>query len=378
MSPKKHQRPEERKALKAEFMRRASVLLLAPRRVGKTWLMGAVKGDMAEAGWLCISIDLQGKDSEEEFLRELCGKVEVTRGLRDRAMAHLESRFKQVLSGASVGNLGDVVGKIDHRELLEALVKLLNDQGQPSLILIDELALFFQSLAKRDPQRAQSLLYHLRGLREAYGNVRWFLTGSVGLDAVSRRHGLEGAILGLEPMPLEPFTAEEANSFVDEVFLRVPALTRFRFAPGALEHFIEELGWLSPYHIEQLLKLIKPVGTPPIAEIEQVDAALGEILSPMRRLHFSPWEEHVKKNFEPNESQLMCRILDILCDHTDGEMEVSILTNIIPGGSTLPTRRQVKNALTALEVDAYLTRDGDRWKFRSGLLRRYWKEYCQE
>ena len=378
MSIRKHQRPNERAALKAEFMRHASVILLAPRRVGKSWLMKRLGEDMAAEGWLCISVDLEGKAREEDFLRELCSKLEETRGLRDRALAHMTGRFRRILSGATDGNLADAIGKVDHREFLDALVKLLDAEERPTLILIDELALFVQALLRDNPEQAHSLLYHLRKLRQEYRNVRWFLTGSIGLDSVSRRHGLEGALLGLETWALEPFTPDEARSFIDEVFERVPALTRFQFNEGAFEHLVDEVGWLSPYHIEQVLQLVRPEGEPPSADVVRIEAALDSLLKPHRRLHFSTWEDHVRKNFESKQSQLMWHILDILCENSSGEGEMAILTRLNGGDVQSATRRAIKDALIALEVDAYLVRVSDRWMFRSGLLRRYWMEYCQK
>ncbi|MEQ8651272.1 MAG: hypothetical protein RIC87_02290 [Kiloniellales bacterium] len=370
-----HHRPQERESLREGLEAGTSILMLAPRRVGKTWLMGKIEEDMAEHGWLCISIDLQGKTKEEEFLRELCQRIEESQGLKTRSVNQLKQRFSQAMASVGEGNLADAVGKIDHREFLETLIESLNGGDKPALILIDELALFIQALIKRDADQAKSLLYHLRKQIHAYPNVRWFLTGSVGLDAIARQHGMEGGILGIDPVPLEPFTVAEAESFVEELFGRMPEKRCFTFTDGAFDHLTGEVGWLSPYHIDQVVKLIRPEGNPRKASVEAVEAAFCRILEPSRRLHFSPWVEHIKKNYPAAETQLMAGILDILCETTKGETEATILTKLQKPLGKAPGGRPFKDALIALKSDAYVTRVGESWRFRSGLLRRFWLEY---
>lgn len=372
-----HRRPKERAKLKEMLLSGASILMLAPRRVGKTWLMSRIEEDMTASGWLCISIDLEGMQREDQFLRELCQHIEESKGVKERSLLQLKQRFRQATSSMSDGNLADAVGKIDHREFLETLIESLNAGDQPTLVLIDELALFVQVLSEQDVEQAKSLLYHLRKLMQRYKQVRWFLTGSVGLDAIARHHGMEGSILGVDPFPLDPFTPEEAASFLEELFDRMPEERRFAFETGAFDHLVAEIGWLSPYHIEQVVKLIVPEGDPPKASIDAIEAAFDKILDPHRRIHFSPWVEHIEKNFADEETQRLAAVLDILCEKPEGETEKTIIKGLEELLGYAPSRRQFKDALIALGNDAYLLRDGEHWRFRSGLLRRFWLEYCQ-
>ncbi len=372
-----HERPQEREDLRAELLQGSSFLVLAPRRVGKTWLMKRLAEDMTEEGWLCITIDLQGKTEEEQFLRELCQKIEETKSLKARVVGQIGQRFRQAAAGWEDGNLADVVGEIDHREFLDALVKSLNEEDRPTLILIDELALFIQALVAQNVDQAKSLLYHLRKLMQAYPNVRWFLTGSVGLDAISRQHGIEGGLLGIELFPLEPFTREEAESFIEEMNAQRRVRKPFSFANGAFDYLIDELGWLSPYYIEHVVKLIRPDGDPPTASRETVESGFARILHPSCRTHFAGWDEHIDKNYPRDEAERMSAIVDMLCDDMAGETETTIMTRLEQMLGQGPSARQLKNALIGLESDAYIHRDGERWRFRSGLLRRFWLEYCQ-
>ena len=50
--------------------------MLAPRRIGKTWLMDKVADDLEDEGWLCIRVDVEGMRTEEEFLRAFGAEIE--------------------------------------------------------------------------------------------------------------------------------------------------------------------------------------------------------------------------------------------------------------------------------------------------------------
>jgi uncharacterized protein len=212
-----HHRLAERAELKARFTGGANVLMLAPRRIGKTWLLQKIDEDLTDEGWHCVRIDVEGMRTEAEFLRALCNEIEKSKALTDRVKLHFLQRFKQLTTHVQDGNLAAAIGDIDSREFLETLVASLDAEEQNTLILIDEIALFIHEQAKMDPDGARSLLYHLRKLQQAYPKVRWFLTGSVGLDVIARRHNMLGALLGIDSYPLEPFSPGAARSYLDEL-----------------------------------------------------------------------------------------------------------------------------------------------------------------
>ena len=72
MSTQTHHRPAERERLKRLLLSGHNVLMLAPRRIGKTWLMKQVEKDLTKDGHLCIRIDVEGKTTEQDFLKILC------------------------------------------------------------------------------------------------------------------------------------------------------------------------------------------------------------------------------------------------------------------------------------------------------------------
>lgn len=369
-----HQRPSERAELASLFKAGKSVLMLAPRRIGKTWLLDRVAEDMAQDNWLCIRMDAQGARDEGDFLRRLTMAIQDDQKAHEVVLINVMQRVKQFAGGFTGDTILRAIGQVDHRQLLEALVEGLNKRPEPTLILIDELALFVLAEATKKPESARSLLYHLRNLRQSYPKVCWFMTGSIGLDEVGRRHDMQGALLGMEIFPINPFTPDEARSFIEELFSK--KITRpFTFEQGAFERLVAELGWLSPYHLEEVVKKIaQKLGDGHTAQVANVEEGFEALLAPQQRMHFSGWKEHVTKNFKPEDVPRLLAILEIASQNADGETIETYLTHL-SNTAPAPSLRQVKDWLIALQSDAFLTKKEERWMFLSGLLRRYWREY---
>lgn len=372
-----HRRPTERALIKAKLTAGVSLLMLTPRRIGKTWLLGKIAEDMSAAGWRCIRIDVGGRNSEEAFLRDLCTGIEAQQDLKNRLWAHVSQRFKQVSAdGLGDGLLGSI-GRIDHHTFLESLVEALNRETRKTLILIDEFALLVLELAKRDPDATRNLLYHLRKLQQSYPNVAWYLTGSIGLDVVTRRFDMSGALLGIDVVPLDVFSRDEAVSFLDEL-REMRIVGDFNLTREAADALFNGLGWLSPFYLRHLAMMITPTGPDvaggPSASADDVEKAFEALLLPRHRGYFAGWEEHIDKNFDTVDSADLHAILDVLCDHPDGEQKATIAAALARDGRNR-TDGKLREHLRDLESDGYLVRTGERWAFRSGLLRRFWLEY---
>lgn len=361
----------------------ASILMLAPRRIGKTWLLKQIAADMAAEGWLCILVDVEGMQSETVFLRALCHEIEKTQGLSSRILSHFKQRYRQLSTDAGPAGLAQAVGTIDPRDFAETLIEALNDQARKTLILIDEIALFVLALARQDADGTKSLLYHLRKLQQKYPNVSWFLTGSVGLDVVARRHGMLGAMLGYDTFTLDPFTPEAARSYIADLGTQRVVSAPLEFAAGAFEALTHDLGWLSPYYLRQIALQIRPTGASSpntgrlLTTVDDIAKAFDKLLSPPFRSHFAAWEEHIDKNFEDLDKRRLKALLAIASETKDGALLETFLSRLQPADAALG-QRAVKDLLTCLANDGYLTKAGDRWKFQSGLLRRYWQDYVVE
>ena len=382
-SPKAHHRIAERRELARLLEAGRSIQMPAPRRIGKTWLIGKLAEDLKAEGWHCISIDLQGMRTEQEFFRALCREIEESQDVHRLALAHLLARFRHhIKDGAGAASLVQLLTQgVDPRAFSESLIESLDGNEKKTVVLIDEISLFVQELAKSDAGAARAFLYHLRNLREANRNVRWLFTGSIGLDVVAAHFGLQGALIDMDIFELRPFNLEEARGFIEELREQNRLHTPFEFGEGAFEKFAHELGWRAPFYLELLAGTTRPTG--PVARsgvatatIADIEAAIEKLLLPSHRTYFAMWREHLEKNFPKEQTARLHAILGILAENADGEQVATLLVRL---SEPFPnaTRRELMDRLTDLASGGFLEEAGERWRFRSGLLRRYWAKWMQ-
>src|SRR6267154_429701 len=107
-----HERLDERAELRHLLTKGDSVLMLAPRRVGKTWIMRRTEEDMGGESWGTVFCDVEGLPDESEFLRHLCQQIEMNESGTTRAFTHVGQRLKQLLSDGGWSNVQEAITKL--------------------------------------------------------------------------------------------------------------------------------------------------------------------------------------------------------------------------------------------------------------------------
>lgn len=377
-----HSRPNERSALKRKLLAGCSINMPAPRRVGKTWLLARLADDLRADGWLVVEIDVEGLGTTTEFAQELRRRIEASCPPKVGVIASLRTRVAQVVGGTWDGGFGEALGRLDPIEFTEMLIASIAESHDKAVILIDEIAYFVLACVAADRQATHDLLYRLRALRQRYPKVRWVFTGSIGLDDVARRHGLEGALVDLDLFALASFTKAEALSFVRDPALVARFTHPFAASDDDLDWMFDELGWLSPFYLYLVANEVRPSmtspdGRLPIAARSDLEAAFGVLLRPNRQSSFAVFREHIDKNLPAGDREVALAVLATLSRAPDGETEATLLAAAATRRPGI-TERGLRDVLLVLENDAIIVRRGDRFAFRSGLVRRYWQEYVAE
>jgi hypothetical protein len=377
-----HDRSAERALLKRKLEAGRSVHMPAPRRVGKTWTVGHLATDLRADGWHVIESDVEGMRTPAEFARDLCARIESQHSIKDRFKAHSVQRITNLLGGGWGDKPLDALGRIDPIEFAETLIASLDQSGGSTAIIIDEISYFFLVLAEANAREAHAFAYKLRAFQQRYKSVRWLITGSIGLDVIARRHGLEGAFVDFDTVVLEPFTPAEALSYMRDPAIQKTLNHSFDADDADFAAMFSNLGWLAPYYLNLIGNEVRPsvtgaAGSRARATRADLDAAFEKLLQPNRKSAFAVWREHIDKNLPKPDRTVAKHILDFLSKRPNGETEDTLLAQVLHfiGGTNKPQLREI---LAMLLNDGLLGRPDRRYVFRSGLIRRYWEEYEAE
>jgi uncharacterized protein len=374
-------RDREAEKLWRYFKDGRNVLMLAPRRMGKTVLLERLKEEGASHGFRAIVLDVEGYRQEKDFFQQMCASIQEELGAGQAILASLTERLRRVVQGADnlQGDWRNLLLHMDWRLFADHLVAQLEKEKDTDhktwLFLVDEITIFTKALLDSQSVTAASdFLYKLRQLCREHRKVRWLFTGSIGLDTIARRHGFEGSLVDLEIFSLEPFSLETARGFLQQIAGKNGAT----LTEEAVAALCERLGWLSPYYVKKIGEAACEFASP----AKEVDAkaahlAADSLLDLAHRTYWSTWREHLDKNYpEPERT----RLFTILAEASRGAEGASLATLLLTlnraGGEPL-AERGLRDLLDTLEADGYLTAapDRSRFRFRMNLLRDWWLRY---
>ncbi|MCC6620855.1 MAG: hypothetical protein IT385_06350 [Deltaproteobacteria bacterium] len=387
---------EQEQRLLWQHLRESHVLMLAPRRVGKTSLLLRLMDAAPEHGFRAISVSVADARGEDDVARKIVAALsahpEAERAWK-RVKGPLRSFFGKggLKAKLEAGPLSLELGGQTWPTVVETAAEALEDLGERWLVLVDELPIFVLGLVREDPsgQRARAFLNWLRVLRNPVAPagakrpvaLRWVVAGSIGLDAVVARQNLGDTINDLALFPLGPFSPVAADAFLSALAasygLALDEPTRARL--------LERAGWLIPFYLQilftRLHDLVAETGVTPSTAI--VDRVVEELLTPAYRAYFDYWRQRLTEELGRPDDQRALALLAAVAQAPDGVADRPALDAAL--AALVPEARARDEALRflldVLENDGYLARitgadarqaAAPRFTFRSALLREYW------
>jgi hypothetical protein len=359
---------------------REHVLLLAPRRVGKTSLLHALaKHADRNSSAIGVYASVAAATTETEFVKAVLTGIYATkhgRKLKRGLVARAFGLGRSVKSVKVVGSGVDLESRTarwqdDADQAFAAVVA----SERPLLVLIDELPLLVLTLANADPSgaRVRAFLQWFRNLRQhpaGASKLRFVLAGSIGLDNVTRRHRLTDTINDLRLWPLGPFTPSAADEFLgalaDSYDLELVPEVRLAICNAA--------EWLIPYHLQVIFGALREHARGATPTIEMLGTVIDGLLD--RRMYFSYWDERLRDAFGAPTDSVARAVLALCAQAPEGATPAAmtqVVAALVPEAERAGTLKWV---VDVLKNDGYLVEHADRWRFRSGLLRRYWVRHA--
>lgn len=364
-----------------DYLHRDHLLLLAPRRVGKTSLMRRLEEVASDKGLEAAYFSVADTPDEPRFVEQLLAAVvgldagkQVFQTLRKSAAGKFLKRVKRV----DVAGFGFELdpAEVDWSSLGDALTRALDRQQGRWLLLVDEIPMFVLRLLREDPSaaRARKFLEWFRALRQRSdqeGRVRWLLAGSIGLDAVTARLNLGDTINDLRIYHLGPFTRESSDGLLREL-----AETHdLSLSEAVRSHLIDRVGWLIPYHLQLLFSEVRALSRGGDVErtVKTVDEAYETLLSPSHKAYFDYWRQRLHEELGKPDAGFALALLTAAARDEKGATRTT-LKQVLRShvNDQIERDEKLRFLLDVLEGDGYLVEEGERFTFRSPLVREFW------
>ena len=348
-----------------------SLLLSAPRRIGKSSLAKRLIEEKKQKDWICVYIDLEETTTEEGFLRlviEAFKKNGIWKQFTDgmsKGLASVLDRIEKV----TIGGVVDFnIGKREEQEDLYKNLKELIKHDEDTFIVVDELTLFLGILNKSEngAEKVAFILNWLRSLRQvSKTNVRWLFCGSVGLRNFTSAMNLGYTINDLMEFGLGELTRKEAEGLLSGLCKSED----MEMSEELINYTLDKLHWNIPYFIQVIFSKLAEEYEDKVTK-ESIDIAYNKLCS---ENYLRTWSERLS---EYREYEAPARqILKALSAQSAG-LKRDAMLNILMTGQEASKVEEVdyilSKVLEMLENDGYIIKMDSIRTFRSPLLRDYW------
>lgn len=378
-------------------------LITAPRRMGKTSLVREVLNRLEPDGTVeSIFVDLEAAKTAPQAIAEIadCSKsvVGVWRH-RGSAFAAWISNRAERLTAIRVPKFGlelrTVIDSFTWRRRGDKLFARLatpRENDVRVVLALDELPIFLGRLLgesegdipKEGIAAADVFLSWLRKNAQQHKNrISLIVLGSVSLEPILVRAGLTAHANVFSSLELKPWDEDTAIACLGELAetygLDVPRPVR--------REMCQLLGDMIPHHVQRFFDLLlrdlrsRDVREATTSDVNRVYTQ--DMLSQRGQLDLPHWESRLRVALGPIGYHLATLMLTeasvqggVLLGHSI--QQYIAYSNTLEGNESKQpavSSREVPRALDVLEHDGYLERDGADFRFRSALLRDWWRDH---
>jgi len=362
----------------------ANILLIAPRRIGKTSLMHEASRCLQDR-FICLHVDLQKAQSPEDAVAELS----LATRPYETVFAKTKGLFKNILGKVESVGFSELSLKLrsdlnagNWQEKGDRLFEILAQADKPVVIFMDEVPILVSRIMMGDeqkvtPERKKQTDHFMSWLRsnalKHQDKIRQVVTGSIGLATVLRVAGLSATMNHYHPFELKPWSDEVAI----ECLRALAREYNLQWQEGAAEKVVTLLGYNIAHHVqlffEKIYQQCKRDQITSISSEMVQDVFDTDMLGARGHVELSHMEERLRLVLSSQfhtfaveclteaavANQLTAKAMDILARDCD-------LSSTTPGEA----RREI---LEIMEHDGYLRRRGDAYVFVSNLLKLWWR-----
>ena len=368
-------------------------LLTAQRRMGKTSLVRELLRRLADEGrFETIFVDLEGATDSADAIAEIGFRSRSAQG----AWRQIKARFANFLPAETeISGPVPVFPDADLRVKFRAGVDTGNwrhkgdevfaalaGNALPVVLAIDELPILVNRLLKGDdyritPERRRAAGEFLSWLRKNgqmhRGRISMILSGSVSLEPILRQAGLSAHANILSPFDLKPWDEETAMACLgalgETYGLDLPRNVR--------EGMCQRLRCQIPHHVQRFFDVLH--------EDLRRSGRHAVLLEDVERVYVDEMLGiRGQMDLEHYEGRLRMVLGDEVCVAALKMLTEAAVGGRLRGDAIVRYREAlaagaggdqdpVEDMLRVLEHDGYLERQGDDYRFVSGLLEDWWR-----
>lgn len=343
------------------------ILLVAPRRVGKTSIMYNIL-DNPKEDYIVLYIDTESANGENEFWKKLFFRLmeeEFVNTLQNKAKNFFNELKTIKISELTLKGVKFGDGKeMDYASAFKKIIKTL-DTDKKLIIMMDEFALTIENIIKYEEiKNAQSLLKTHRELRQdstLLNKVTFIYAGSIGLESVASKIDSIGLINDLSSIKVLPLQFDDAKEFAKTL----ATSNTIEIPENVIEYLLQKIEWLIPFYIQLIMDELRKEKV--VITNEKIDDAFDAILD--NRNHFEHWHSRLK-SLADDEYQFSKEILNIISE----KMIMSSLEIINISAKYSLQENDAKEILHSLIYDGYINNNDNpkEYRFNSPILRMWW------
>ena len=352
------------------ILKGVSLLLSAPRRVGKSSFSKKMLKLAEENEWNVLYLDLQGITAEDQFVRLFKDKLKSEKWW-ERTKTKIEETtiklFDSIEDLEIAGNKISINSDVWRGNAYDKIQKIIEGADE-ILIVMDELTIFLDNLLKQDngKKRVEDFLEWLRKFRQiSETKVRWIFCSSVGIINFASMHLLSKHLNDVHSFPIGAYSEIEAKDFIS----RLDVSGGINFEDEKIQYILDKLKWYLPFFIQILVEKINFLVCVEGMQFsdDTIDVAYSQLLT---EKHFNTWDERLK---EYNELEDIARMILKLCTSPAGRSRGDLLANLSAKKSNIEKiETNIARLLAMLQNDGYLMENDRKYVFRSPLLRDFW------
>ncbi len=368
-----------------------NILLVAPRRTGKTSLMREA-ATRIDNQYLCLQVDLQKSHSSADAIVELSKATrpyaqlwEKTKGIFSNILDQVTSRVESIEVDEVTVALRSGLNSGNWQAKGDRLFETLASAEKPVAIFFDEVPILVNRILKGNdylitPERRQEADAFMSWLRDNSirhkGKIRMVITGSIGLEPVLRQAGLSATLNTFIPFDLSPWSFDIAAGCIkalaneSELVIQQPVAER-------MAHM---LGYCIPHHVEMFFEKIyqecRRRGINEVSEELVEEVYTTGMLSVRGHAELSHMEERLKMVLGP---ELHPLALEIITETSLSGCLTYDAAAIIGQDYITDSKQKIsalREILSILEHDGYFRKEPDNnYVFQSKLLKDWWAHH---